>query len=313
MPKPIYALVGEDSFLQLQKLREIRALFSDDVQSLEFDGERAELAEVLDELRSFAMFGGGGKLVVIRNGDEFIKRFREKLEDYAAAPSDSGTLVLRVNTLPKTQRIAKQIAKVGEIQECEPPKPAAMPQWIINRGKTVHKLSVEPAAANLLAELIGADLGKLDNELAKLALQVESGKVGPDQILASVSFQREQEMYDMTGELAMGRPDEALRRWRHLIQLDNTAEFRAVTWLTMWLEEVGIVVTGGNTGKMAWKYRDRLPQFIKVANTLGKDRYAKAVTLLADLDRRAKSGLGDATTNVEQFILSFADGAGRKG
>ena len=306
MPKPIYALVGEDSFLQLQKLKEIRALFSDDVQSMEFEGDRAELAEVLDELRSFAMFGGGGKLVVVRNGDEFIKRFRESLEDYAAKPSDSGTLVLRLNSLPKTQRIAKLIQKVGSIEECEPPKQAALPQWIVNRGKSVHKLSVDPSAANLLADLIGNDLGKLDNELAKLALQVDSGKVGQDQILASVSFQREQEIVDMTHELAVGKPAEALRRWRHLTQLDSSAEFRAVTWLTMWLEDVGIVVAGGNTSKMAWKYRDRLPQFISTAKSLGKDRYAKAVTMLAELDKRAKSGLGDATTNVEQFILSFA-------
>jgi DNA polymerase III delta subunit len=114
-------------------------------------------------------------------------------------------------------------------------------------------------------------------------------------------------MYDMTNELAMGRPAEALRRWRHLVQLDSSAEFRAVTWLTMWLEEVGTVLSGGNTGKMTWKYKDKLPQFIKVANAMGKPRYRRAVDLLAEMDKRTKSGLGDATANVEQFILSLAN------
>jgi DNA polymerase III delta subunit len=307
--KPVYALIGEDSFLQLQKLAEIRAQLPKDVQSMEFDGERAELAEVLDELRSFAMFGGGGKLVIVRNADEFVSRFRPQLEDYLAKPSSSGVLVLRVSTLPKTTRIYKLIDKLGGVEVCEPPKQAALPQWIIQRGKSVHKLAIDPAAANLLADLIGNDLGRLDNELAKIALQVEGGRVSTEQVLHSVSFQREQEIYDMTNELAMGRPDEALRRWRHLVQLDSSAEFRAVTWLTMWLEDVGIVVSGGSTAKMAWKYRERLPQFIKVANSLGQSRYARAVTLLAEMDRRAKSGLGDATDNVEQFILSFATGS----
>jgi DNA polymerase III delta subunit len=309
--KPVYALIGEDSFLQLQKLSEIRAQLPKDVQSMEFDGERAELAEVLDELRSFAMFGGGGKLVIVRNADDFISRFRPQLEDYLAKPSSSGVLVLRVSTLPKTTRIYKMIDKLGGAEVCEAPKQAALPQWIIQRGKSVHKLAIEPAAANLLADLIGNDLGRLDNELAKIALQVDGGRVSTEQVLHSVSFQREQEIYDMTNELAMGRPDEALRRWRHLVQLDSSAEFRAVTWLTMWLEDVGAVVTGGSTAKMAWKYRERLPQFIKVANSLGKSRYARAVTLLAEMDRRAKSGLGDATDNVEQFILSFATEAKR--
>src|SRR5262245_21973069 len=95
--KPVYALVGADSFLQLQKLDEIRALLPKDTQAIEADGERAELADVLDELRSFAMFGST-KLVVVRTADEFITRFRDQLEDYLENPSDSGTLVLRCNS-----------------------------------------------------------------------------------------------------------------------------------------------------------------------------------------------------------------------
>jgi DNA polymerase-3 subunit delta len=304
--KPVYALVGEDSFLQLQKLAEIRAQLPKDAQVIEVDGERAELANVLDELRSFAMFGGA-KVVIVRNADEFVSRFRESLEAYIAKPSSSATLVLRCTSLPKNQRIYKLIDKAGSVEQCEPPKAYQLPQWIIGRGKSDHKLTVDQPAANLLADLIGNDLGRLDNELAKLALQVTSGKVTTDAVLGSVSFQREQEMYDMTNELAMGRPAEALRRWRHLVQLDSSAEFRAVTWLTMWLEEVGIVISGRDVGKMTWKYKDRLPQFIKVAKAMGKPRYRRAVDLLAEMDKRTKSGLGDATANVEQFILSLAN------
>jgi DNA polymerase-3 subunit delta len=304
MAKPVHALIGEDSFLQLQKLGEIRTQLGREIQTAEFDGEKAELAEVLDELRSFAMFGGGGKLVLIRNADEFISRYREQLEDYLAKPSTSGVLVLRVKTLPKNQRIYKLIEKVGQVETCDPPRDIA--GWVVARGKAVHKLAVDPPAARLLAELIGADLGRLDNELAKLALQVASGKVTSEAVMQSVSFQREQEMYALTNELALGRPAEALKRWRQLIQLDTSAEFRAVTWLTMWLEDVGTVLGGGNTSKMSWKYRDGFGQFLKVANSMGKSRHARAITLLADMDRRTKSGLGDAEGNVEQFILSLA-------
>ncbi len=49
MMKPVYALVGTDSFLQLQKLNELLAQMPNDVQRVDVDGERAELAEVLDE------------------------------------------------------------------------------------------------------------------------------------------------------------------------------------------------------------------------------------------------------------------------
>src|SRR4051812_49861601 len=117
--KPVYALIGEDSFLQIEQLNRIRALMPDDAQRADFDGERAELSEVLDELRSFAMFGGA-KLVVVRNGDDLITRFREQTEDYVASPSEGSTLVLRLNALNKTHRIAKAIARTGVIEPCDP-------------------------------------------------------------------------------------------------------------------------------------------------------------------------------------------------
>ncbi|HWP41305.1 MAG TPA: DNA polymerase III subunit delta [Tepidisphaeraceae bacterium] len=303
--KPVYALVGEDSFLQLQKLAEIRAQLPRDTQVVDVEGERAQLADVLDELRSFAMFGGS-KLVVVRDADEFVSRFREMLEAYVARPCDSGVLVLRMRSLPKNQRIYKLIIKAGEVHECEPPRAHQLPAWIVNRAKTVHRLAVEPSAAALLADLVGADLGRIDNELAKLALQLPSGKLTSEAIRGSVAFQREQEMWDLTNELAMGRCVEALKRWRHLVQLDSSAEFRAVAWLTIWLEDMETILRGGDLGRVSWKYRDRMPQVLKVARSLGRQRLRRAVELLAEMDLRTKSGLGDAASNVEQFILSLA-------
>jgi DNA polymerase-3 subunit delta len=310
---PVYAIIGDDSFLQLQKLAEIVAELPPDVDRIEFDGERAELADVLDELRSFAMFGAG-KLVIVRNADEFISRFRSQLEDYVAEPSSSGTLVLRLESLPSNQRIFKAIAKIGKIHSCAPPKGKDLPSWIISRGKSVHRLAVTSPAANLLADLIGADLGRLDNELAKLALQCDGGKLDVPDVSGSVAFQREQEMWSLTDALTAGDPAGALRRWRQLVRLDSSTEFRAVTWLAIWL---------ANLRKAIEMRRKRVPDaviarscrifdprqqqpFFKTAEKLGEAGVNRAVNLLADVDLRSKSGVGEAAGNVERFILSLA-------
>jgi DNA polymerase III delta subunit len=305
---PVYALVGTDSFRQLQALHDILAAMPADVQRVDVEGERAELADVLDELRSFAMFGGT-KLVVVREADAFITRFREQLEDYVANPSQSGTLVLRLNSLPANQRIYKAIAKTGKIEDCNPPKDAA--RWVADHGQSVHGIKLSPDAARLLVELVGNDLGRLDGELAKLALQTEDagGKVDADAVTNSAAFQREQEMWDMTNELAAGNAAAALRRWRQLVQLDSSAEFRAVTWLGMWLEDVGAVVNSGNTSKLTWKYKNRLNQFMSAAKALGKAGHARALDLLAEIDHQSKSGVGDAASNVERFILTMGNAA----
>jgi DNA polymerase-3 subunit delta len=310
MAKPVYALVGPDAFVQLQKLREVLAQLPADAQRTDLDGERAELSEVLDELRSFAMFGSG-KVVVVRSADAFLTRFREQLEDYVAKPSDSATLVLRLDSLPANQRIYKAIAKVGQIESCAPPKDLA--RWAIGHAKSAHGMTLAPDAAVMLVELVGADLGRLDTELAKLAISANGNRIELDDVSGVVAFQRERQMWDMTNELACGHTAEALRKWRQLIQLDTSAEFRAVTWLGMWLENVRKAVTmkrkGMPIGAIAQQLRiwprEIQGPFFQTADALGESGAARATDLLAEIDLRSKSGLGDAASNVERFILAI--------
>ena len=311
MVKPVYALAGADAFLQTQKLREILAELPADAARLDVDGERAELADVLDELRSFAMFGGG-KVVVVTNGDAFITRFREQLETYCEHPADSATLVLRVGSMNKQHRITKIIVKTGEVIACAPPSDREIVPWILGRAKAEHKLVVTPQAAEMLKDLIGDDLGRMDNELAKLALQVTGGKADVKDVQGSVAFQREQEMWDMTDEVAAGHTTAAVRRWRQLVQMDSSAEYRAVTWLGMWLEKaikaLGMKRRGLNAFAIAKELRiwpaEKGGPFLATVERMGEEGLRRALDLLVEVDHQSKSGVGDAVENVERFLLA---------
>ncbi len=310
MSKPVHALVGSDVFLQLQALRGITATLPKGTQRADVDGETAQIGDVLDEVRSFAMFSEN-KLIVIRSADTFISRFREAMEDYVAKPAADSVLVFRMNSLPKNQRIYKLIEKHGEIHPCEPPAQKELPAWIVSRAKESHGLQVPLDAARVLADLVGNDLGRLDNEIEKIALQTD-GKVDATTIGRSVSFQREQEMWDMTDEVAAGRTASAVKRWRTLVQMDPSAEFRAVTWLTIWLEKVrryftlrrqGVAEAAAIKELKIWPFEKQRP-FVENAHKLGETRTGQLIELLADIDRRSKSGLGEMANNVERFILA---------
>ncbi len=315
MIKPIYALVGDDSFLQIQAIDDIAKNLSPDAVRINIDGESAQLADVLDEVRSFAMFGGGDKLVIVRDADKFVSNFREQLEDYALHPSSSATLILRLASLPKAQRIYKAIDKTGLIILCESPSMTQLPQWIVKRGKSVHRIDVVIAAATLLADRIGADLGKLDNELAKLAIDAGAdGKVDANNVSGGVAFQREQELHVLVNAMSQGNTVEAIRKWRQLIDADSSMEFRAVTWLSGWLNDVSKAV--GMRKKRVpdaviakacrvWDFKQIAP-FMKLVDGLGEAGVARGIDLLSDVDRRSKSGLGDAVGNVERFIIAMA-------
>jgi DNA polymerase-3 subunit delta len=310
MLKTVYAIVGEDLFLQLEAIRSLLRDAPTDIQLIDVDGQTAQVGDVFDELVSFAMFASA-KLVVVRDADEFISKFRESLEaqiERANVPPGSA-LVLRCKSLPKNQRIYKLISKVGQVLECNPPKD--LPRWILDRAKHTHQLALGTAEANLLADLIGADLGRIDNELAKLALQCD-GKADSASILKSVSFQREQEMWDMTDEVAAGNTKAALLRWRHMLQSDPSAEYRAVTWLTIWLEKArkawNLRKEGKSDSAIAYDVkifpREKQSAFFKNLNALGEGGVRRMINLLAELDFRSKRGLGEMSHNVEKFILA---------
>jgi DNA polymerase-3 subunit delta len=318
MPPPpaVVALVGPDTYLQLAALAEVMRRAGADAVRVDVDGDHADLARVLDEVRSFSMFGGR-KVVVVSPADPFVTRYREKLEDYAAAPSDGATLVLRLATMPATTRLYKAVAKHGQVERCEAPKDLS--RWIVERGRAGHGLSVQPEAARVLADHVGDDLSKLDNELAKLALSVDGTTVRPEDVAAGVAFQREQQMSEMVNALAAGRTADAVRRWRRLLTLDASAEFKAVTWLGFWLVNVRKAIAMRRAGQAPasivqqlriWP-REMQGPFMETAAALGEAGSARVVDLLAEVDLQSKTGVGNAADNVERFLI--AAGRGRRG
>ncbi len=314
-PAPVVALLGDDSFLQLQFLAEILRQAGPDAARVDFDGDRAELAAVLDEVRSFAMFGGR-KVVVVSPAEPFVKRYRDALVDYVTGAGDGATLVLRLAAEPTSTRLYKAIAKVGRIDKCDPPKDLA--KWIVERGKGAHGLAVQADAARVLADHVGDDLAKLDNELAKLALSVDDAVVRPADVAAGVAFQREQQLSEMVNALAAGRTADAVRRWRRLLVTDAAAEFKAVAWLVTWLTNVrrAVALRKGGTpvGAIAQQLRiwpaSMQGPFMETAMALGEAGSGRAVDLLAEIDRQSKTGVGDAAANVERFLIAV--GRGRK-
>jgi len=306
----VVALVGDDVFLQLAALAQLLALLPKGAQRIDYDGETAELADVLDEVRSFAMFGDG-KAVVVRNGDDFVKKYRGQLEDYIAAPCDTAMLILRMEGMKATEKVYKLIQKTGKIENCNAPKDVS--RWIIDRGKSAYKLNVAPDAARMMADLVGNDLGRLDNELAKLALNCDDGSVLPKHVQQVVAFQREREMFDLTNALAAGNTAAAMARWRQLLQLDRSSEFRAVTWLGIWLENVRkaqpMIKRGESAGAVGaalriWPPEMQLP-FFQTAKSMGSRAASRAIDSLAEIDYQIKTGVGDAAANVERFMLSL--------
>jgi DNA polymerase-3 subunit delta len=177
----VCVLFGDDPLLKRESLERIRSavLTGDDgeLSLTTFDGEQVELRTVFDELATVSMFGGGRRMVVVDEADKFVKEHREQLEDYSLKPRPASVLMLLVDSWPSNTRLFKRLAESGLQVNCNLPRNRfgdadedAVLKWLAARAEANYGAKLNTEAGQQLLEIVGPQLGRLDQELAKLAL-----------------------------------------------------------------------------------------------------------------------------------------------
>jgi DNA polymerase-3 subunit delta len=212
--KPIYAAYGDDPYLRREAIGAIvKAALGPDADEgavTRLAGDHAELADVLDELRTLP-FLAKRRVVVVENADPFITAHRADLERYAERPAATGVLVLAPKTWPGNTRLAKAVAKVGEAVECKAPREAELPEWLVRLAKEHEGVALDPDAARLLVELVGPEVGLLASEVAKLATYVgKAAKIRRGDVAKMVGAGRVETIWRVLDAATTGKGAEAL-------------------------------------------------------------------------------------------------------
>jgi len=221
-PRAVCAVFGDEAFLRRQVLLALRDVVLDgedaDFSLSNFEGRKTEFADVLEELSTLAMFGGDTRLVVVEEADEFVTKYRSQLEGYVARPAGSGMLVLDLKSFPANTRLYKAVAADGLLVDCNAPRAAGLTRWVTAWGKQTHGVIVAQAAAEMLVEMIGAEMGLLDQELAKLALTAPADKkITPEAVGQSVGGWRAKTTWVMLDAALDGNVREAMAQLDRLL------------------------------------------------------------------------------------------------
>ncbi len=335
-------LHGEDRFLQDEYLREFRESLAkalggpDAFDIMRFDGAQGQgiIADVFDECRSFGLMQQH-KVVMIDNADLLLKKqddeaaspakvrrgpppldVRRMMEGYAADPSDSATLILRANGW-RPGNLDKAVAALGErgaIIECAALDPARAANWAIKRASLRHSTSIDAEAARLLIASVGTDLGRLDNELEKLALAA-GGKGAPipaDLVREMTGVSREEEFWHLQSTLAAGDAGATLARMREMVEVSRHDPVMLTWSFTELARKVHAIRrltdAGQNVGALSYKLKlfgDASAVFT-AANALPASRAAALYDLAVDTDAANKSGRGDPIRNLEVLTVRFS-------
>jgi DNA polymerase-3 subunit delta len=150
-----------------------------------------------------------------------VERWRDhQLEAVAAAvaelpPDLTLVLIARAKAPAKLAKAVK--AAQGEVHEFEAPKAREMPRTLVAEAQRLG-FRLDPAAARLLVDRMGANPVRLQNELERLFLWAgEGGEVALVDLEAMVADTSEAAVWSLSDALIEGDPPAALRIGERLI------------------------------------------------------------------------------------------------
>lgn len=316
--QPLYVVTGDDDFLKRQVLRALRVLVlgtdEDDLSLSIFPGDRAELATVMDELGTVSFFGPR-RLVVVENADPFVSNYRAQLEKAVGRLPDTGVLVLEVKSWPANTRLARLIdADVTLV--CKAPTGPKLSDWCIRWAASRHGKQLTVPAATLLVELIGGELGQLDQELEKLAAYAGSQqRITEEDVDRLVGRSQTQEAWEIFTAIGEGKSKEALALLHRVLD-QGDEPFRILGAFAIQVRRLSKVARLMQQGRSLTTALEELGinpfharSYQQQLRHLGRERLDRLYDWLLEInmDLRGNSPLSPRTL-LERFVLRLARG-----
>ena len=295
--RPVYVIVGEESFLVDQVVTALRAAvdtgppgFNDD----KFQAGETAISYVIESLRTVPMMARQ-RLVVLSGVERWDGKGSARgsaaldaLAEYAAAPLDSALLVIVAAKLNGSRKLMRAAKKAGFLVSCKAPSQRELASWIRDTAKAKgHSMKSDIAA--LLAELLGPELGPVADAIERLSLYVGPTKaIDAAAVAAVVTRVRQETVWALVDALSARDRAAALRA------LHDAYDAR----------EGGLPMLGA----VAWRVR----QLIKFAAALQRGQNAKMAASAAGVPpfrandlKRAVAAVGAA--ELERWLLLLAE------
>lgn len=175
---PVYFLTGEEPYYidQISDLLEANVL---DEAAKSFNqmivyGKDTDFKAIVDDARQYPMFSTH-RLIIVKEAQDM--KDIQGLEKYITHPAETTILALcyKYKKIDKRTAFAKALTAHTLYFESKKIYDNQVPGWI-SSYTSVKGFKINPEAAALMADYIGADLSKLSNELEKLFINLGQQK-----------------------------------------------------------------------------------------------------------------------------------------
>jgi DNA polymerase-3 subunit delta len=203
--KPIYFLCGEETYY-IDRISDLieKSVLTEDEKSFNqvvLYGRDTTVEEIVSTAKRFPMMSDY-QVVIVKEAQNLSKTF-DKFESYAVNPQLTTILVFAFRDKPDgRKKIFKTIKDKGVWFESKKLYDNQVPDWIVKVLKG-QNYGIEPKAAAMLAEFLGTDLAKINNELEKLKIVFPEGHIfTPKNIEENIGFSKDYNVFELKSALA---------------------------------------------------------------------------------------------------------------
>lgn len=238
---------------------------------------------------------------------------RNQALDALARTSDATVVVLDSSATPARQ---KRYRGLGEHRHLPTPRYERLPRWIAAELREAG-VRFRPDVPQTLADLFGEEPAAIASEIVKLASL--DAELDPDRVRELANRPAARTAFDLIERIVEGDAAAALVLARDLLARGEPAQriFGALTWqFSLVADGVGLLEAEGDVDeRRAAAALGAAPaaarRALSVARHFDEDGLRRAIGMLVDADRRAKSG-GDPEWALEGAVLSLARAFGAR-
>ena len=203
--KPVYWLEGEEDYYIDMVMEHAEHHILDEAQAgfnlTVFYGKDADWASVLNACRRYPMFAEY-QVVLLKEAQQM--KDIDKLEGYFVSPLASTIFVVgyKGKSFDKRTKLYKLLKSTAEIFNSEKIKDYKLQEWIGEFVKA-QGYKITSRAISLLDEHIGNDLGRISNEIEKLALNLKGrNEITEDDIERYIGISKEYNVFELQAAIA---------------------------------------------------------------------------------------------------------------
>jgi DNA polymerase-3 subunit delta len=225
---PVYYVYGKERFLVTRAANAIRdAVLEERSRAFNLDvidckEVKAPGQRIVAAARTLPMLAQR-RLVLVRDADEFGAPDFESLSEYLADPAPTTCLLMVAATADQRRRFFTDLKKVGVIAKYDSLYERQLRPWVEGEARGLG-VSLERGAADLLCEVIGADLAQLASALEQLTLYAGKRKrITVADVEEVVAETRQHSVFDLANAVGERDTRRALHQLRQMLAAREAA------------------------------------------------------------------------------------------